>query len=130
VLTRPQSPSSLPRPASVSRRTHPEPAIRDIRFTRRIARQCSPNGLRVPDWVVCDAIANGSRSPAGLRGARGGKVIRFERTYPAGGPGDALPGAFRGRVEVLCEVTRRCCFALRLLAPAKGGKKTGLIWVF
>jgi hypothetical protein len=114
----------------VSRQTHPEPAIRDIRFTRRIARQCSPKGLRVPDWVVCDTIANGSRRAAGRRGARGGQVIRFERTYPAGVPADALPGAFRGTVAVLCELTRGCCFALRLLAPAKGGKKTGLIWVF
>ncbi|HEY5079478.1 MAG TPA: hypothetical protein VII43_06505 [Opitutaceae bacterium] len=107
-----------------------EPAIRDIRFTRRIARQCSRWSVKVPEWVVCDTIANGSRTNTCKRGALGGSVVRFERTYPLEMRGLASPGPFRGRVVVLGELVRRVCFALRLLSPTKGGKKTGMIWDF
>jgi hypothetical protein len=116
-----------PLPAAVPRRTRHEPAIRDIRFSRRIARQCSRGGARVPEWVVCDAIANGSRTDTGRTGALGGPVIRFERSYPLGMRGT---GPFRGRVVVLGELVRRACHALRLLSPARGGRKTGMIWDF
>ena len=84
----------------------------------------------MPDWAVCDTIANGSRMPERRRGIRGGTIERFRRTYPLDGRGESRPGSFRGEVEVLCELTPRGCFALRLLSPAKGGKKTGMIWDF
>jgi hypothetical protein len=48
-------------------------------------------------------------------------VIRFERTY-AGGRRDA-----RATVRVLGELTRKGCFALQLLFPARVRKK---IWDF
>lgn len=106
------------------------PEIRVIRFTRRIARQCSIGGMRVPDWVVCDAIANGTRRLTRRRGCFGCPVFRFERSYPLELRQKAGPGAFRGTVAVLGEVTRRGCFALRLVAPVKGGKKSGMVWDF
>jgi hypothetical protein len=90
-----------------------------IRFTRRIARQCSPGGSGIPDWVVCDAIANGSRRRTGRRGTRGGTVIRFERTFPGG------PESAGITVRVLGELTREGCFALQLLFPAGTRRK---IW--
>jgi hypothetical protein len=114
----------------VTCRPHPEPAIRDIRFTRRIARQCSRWGVRVPEWVVCDTIANGSRKRMRRRGAFGGPVFRFERSYPLEIHGKASPGSFKGKVSVLGELTRRGCFALRILSPAKGGEKSGMVWDF
>jgi hypothetical protein len=90
-----------------------------ILFTRRIARQCS-SGLRgVPDWAVCDTIANGSRRRTGRRGTRGGTVIRFERTFPGG------PKTAGTTVRVLGELTREGCFALQLVFPAKSRRK---IW--
>jgi hypothetical protein len=90
-----------------------------IRFTRRIARECSRAGSRVSDWVVCDTIANGERLQVGRRGTRGGTIIRFERTYPGGraGPGTA--------VIVLGELTRDGCHALQLLSPKRARRK---IW--
>lgn len=90
-----------------------------IRFTRRIARQSSRAGLSVPDWVVCDTVANGTRLRVGRRGTRGGTIIRFERTYPGGraGPGTA--------VVVLGELTRDGCHALQLLSPKRARRK---IW--
>ena len=90
-----------------------------IRFTRRIVRQCSRAGWRIPDWVVCDAIANGSRRRLGRRGTRGGTLIRFERSYP-GGRADS-----RATVVVLGELTRESCHALQLLSPKRARRK---IW--
>jgi hypothetical protein len=90
-----------------------------IRFTRRIARQCSRAGSRVPDWVVCDTIANGSRLRVGRRGTRGGTVIRFERTYRGGRVGVGTA------VVVLGELTRDGCHALQLLSPRRTRRK---IW--
>ena len=107
------------RPAAVPSRPRHEPAICDIRFTRRIARQCSRSGVEVPEWAVCDAIANGARTDTGRRGSLGGPVVRFERTYPLNLRGLAPAGAFRGRVVVLGELFRRGCFALQLLSPAR-----------
>jgi hypothetical protein len=88
-----------------------------IRFTRRIARQCSHAGRGIPDWVVCDAIANGARRRIGRRGTRGGTLIRFERTYPGG---RAASGA---TVAVLGELTRDGCHALQLLSPKRARRK-------
>jgi hypothetical protein len=90
-----------------------------IRFTRRIARQCCPSRSGIPDWAVCDAIANGSRLRVGRRGTRGGTVFRFERTYPGarGGAGSTL--------HVLAELTPKGCFALQLLFPSRIRRK---IW--
>jgi hypothetical protein len=68
---------------------------------------------------VCDAIANGMRRRVKRRGTRGGVVIRFERTI-----GDAArDGLFT--VRVLGELTRKGCFALQLVLPARIPKK---IW--
>jgi hypothetical protein len=90
-----------------------------IRFTRRIAAQCSRRGSRIPDWVVCDAIANGARRRVRRQGTRGGIVIRFERTIP-----DASgEGVFT--LRVLGELTRKGCFALQAILPARMPKK---IW--
>jgi hypothetical protein len=101
-----------------------QPPVFDIRFSRRIARQCRLPSSRVPDWAVCDAIVNGSRAEAPGRGPCGGRLFRFERTYPA------RNGAFQGQVVVLGELTRLACHALRLLRPARGGKKSGMVWDF
>jgi hypothetical protein len=90
-----------------------------IRFTRRIAGQCSPRRTGVPDWAVCDTIANGSRHPAGSRGARGGRLFRFERTFPGG------PGSAGITLHVLGELTRNGCFALQLLSAPRTRRK---IW--
>ena len=90
-----------------------------IRFTRRIARQCSRAGSCIPDWVVCDAIANGSRRRLGRRGTRGGTLIRFERTHPGGWSGSCAT------VVVLGELTRDGCHALQLLSPRRARRK---IW--
>jgi len=90
-----------------------------IRFTRRIARQCSSAGSHIPDWVVCDTIANGSRHRYGHRGARGGTLIRFERTYPGGRTGSGTT------VAVMGELTREGCHALQLLSPRRARRK---IW--
>jgi hypothetical protein len=103
----------------------PGHAVEVIRFTRRIARQCARAGSRVPDWMVCDTIANGARRALRGLGSRGGTVLLFTRTYRAGtrkGTGS--------RVSVLGELTPRGCFALQLISPAKGGKKTGNVWDF
>jgi hypothetical protein len=97
-------------------------AISVIRFTRRIALQCHPHGPCFPDWVVCDTIANGSRQTLGRTGKRGGKVVRFEKTFaPAalGGTADQ-PGV---TVRVLGEMTPDGCFALQVLAPGKTRRK-------
>jgi hypothetical protein len=88
-----------------------------IRFTRRIARQCSPARSSVPDRIVCDTITNGARQLVGKRGTRGGALILFERTYPGGPRGAAAT------VRVLGELTRRGCFALQLLSAARVRKK-------
>jgi hypothetical protein len=90
-----------------------------IRFTRRISAQCSPKGARVPDWVVCDTIANGARRRVGRRGPRGGALFRFAKTFGDGANG----GVFT--VRVLGELTRKGCFALQLLSPSRIPKK---IW--
>jgi len=101
-----------------------QPPVLDIRFSRRIARQCRQPGSRVPDWAVCDAIVNGARTEAPGRGPRGGSLFLFERTYPA------RAGGFQGQVAVLGELTLLACHALRLLRPARGGKKSGMVWDF
>jgi hypothetical protein len=119
-----------PRPAAVTRRPHPEPAIRDIRFTPRITRQCAAYGGRVPEWVVCDTIANGMRTIVEPVGAHGGKIVLFERNYTADMPVIASPNGFRGKVVVLGELTWQCCFALLLLKPLKRPKKTRRNWDF
>jgi len=119
-----------PQPVDVSLPSHPKTEIRVIRFTRRIARQCTLGLARVPEWAVCDTIVNGSRRLTRRRGDFGGPVIRFQRSYPLEMHGKAPAGAFRGTVTVLGELTRRGCFALRLLAPARGGKKSGMVWDF
>jgi hypothetical protein len=87
------------------------PAIRTIRFTRRLAAQCRSRTVGLPEWVVCDTIANGTREAVGRRGAEGGWLFRFEKTYPA------------ARVRVLGEMTPQGCFAVALLSPAKGRGK-------
>jgi|GEM_PF-1148801 len=107
------------------RRDHPGPAIRLIRFTRHLARQCAAGDARLAEWAVCDAIANGSRRPTGRRGAGGGPIIRFERTFAQA----AVPRAHARRrgptVAVLGELVRHGCVALRLLGPAPGAAR---IW--
>jgi hypothetical protein len=90
-----------------------------IRFTRRIASQCSRDGRGLPDWIVCDTIANGSRRRVARRGTRGGTIVRFERIFAAAA-GDA-----EITVRVLGELTRKGCFALQLLLPTRIPKK---IW--
>jgi hypothetical protein len=72
----------------------------------------------MPDWVVCDTIANGSRHAVAGRGTRGAALLRFEKIFPGGG----LQGA---TVRVLGEVTPGCCTALKLLSPAA---VRGKIW--
>jgi hypothetical protein len=103
----------------VNRRNNRNAAVRVIRFTERIAVQCAIGGGRGPDRVVCDAIANGTRHLTGRRGRLGGAIVLFEKAFP--GTGRDTPGA---RIAVLCEVTRRCCFALRL----KSGGRPEKIW--
>jgi hypothetical protein len=77
---------------------------------------------RLLEWVVCDTIANGSRRSMGRRGAGGGAVVRFERTFPLVFRGEIPPGARKATVAVLAELARDGCVALRLLAPAGGAK--------
>lgn len=109
----------------MSRPPEGQPPILLVRFSRRIERQRRIPGVLVPEWAVCDAIVNGRRCGEPRRGAHGGRVYRFERTYAAG-----AAGGFRGRVAVLGELTARGCLALRLALPASGGKKTGMVWDF
>jgi hypothetical protein len=90
-----------------------------IRFTRRIARQCSRKGSRIPDWVVCDTIANGARRRRVRRETRGGTVVWFEKAFPG------HSGKAPVTVRVLGELTRGGCFALQLLLPARIPRK---IW--
>jgi hypothetical protein len=99
------------------RRIPAKPAIRDIRFTRRIARQCARGDPVVPDWAVCDAIANGTMQPTGWRGSRGGAIVRFERTLRLPGPGGPAPGPRPTTVAVAAELVPSGCIALHLLAP-------------
>jgi hypothetical protein len=82
------------------------PPVRTIRFSRRVEDACAPAGP-LPEWAVCDAIANGDRKQLQGRGPSGGKLLRFRRAYPGartGGP--AL-------VVVLGEVDGGCCLALQ-----------------
>lgn len=88
-----------------------------IRFTRRITRQCLRPESRVPDWAICDAIANGDHRRLGRRGTRGGALIQFERTFPG------ARGSAGATVRVLGELTRKGCFALHLLPPFAVRKK-------
>jgi len=119
-LTPPPGVPWLPtRPKTVTRRSNSKKAVSVIRFTERIARQCAGGLGRGPDRVVCDAIANGARLPTGRRGRLGGAIVLFEKAFP--GTGRDAPGA---RIAVLCEVTRRCCFALGL----KPGVRPKKIW--
>jgi hypothetical protein len=81
-----------------------------IQFSRRLARQCRARGRHVPDWVVCDAIVNGSRRRMPGKGAR----YLFERAYTA-----------RSRllvVRVLGTVKGPTCLATGLAAPVPGDK--------
>jgi hypothetical protein len=90
--------------------------IRVIRFTRRIARQCHPNRPGFLDWMVCDAIANGSRQATGRPGAHGGLVMRFEKAFP-------FPGGAAVTLRVLGELTPGGCLALHVLDAARTHKK-------
>jgi hypothetical protein len=76
-----------------------------------MAAQCRSPAAGPPEWVVCDTIANGSREPVGRRGAEGGWLVRFEKTYLA------------ARVRVLGEMTPQGCFAVALLSPVPSGGK-------
>jgi hypothetical protein len=119
-LTRLKTPAFFaPHPEAVNQPLFDRIEIGVIRFTRRIASQCSRDGRRIPDWVVCDTIANGSRRRGARRGTRGGPIVRFERTFAAGAGDAAIT------VRVLGELTRKGCFALQLLLPARIPKK---IW--
>ncbi len=111
--------ASPPKQGSVSPPPSNATDIAVVRFTRRIARQCSPGRSGIPDWAVCDTLANGKRLRVARRGTRGGTVFRFERTYPGGrgGAGTTLC--------VLGELTRQGCFALQLLSPRRIPRK---IW--
>lgn len=104
-------------------------AISVIRFSRRIAGQCSANGSALPDWVVCDTIANGTRFPLGRRGPCGGMLVRFERTY-APGSANGPRRAAAPTVRVLCEVAGASCVALQLLSDVRSGKKLGIFGIF
>jgi hypothetical protein len=103
------------------------PEIRVIHFTRRLERQCRLARPRVTELSVCDAIANGTRQAGGGRGTRGGILVRF-KGLPA--PESSPTGRLRSGLMVLAEVTPLGCFALQLLAPARGGEKSGMIWDF
>src|SRR5580704_16168862 len=88
-------------------------AVRVIRFSPLIALQCSQRGCRIPDWVVCDTIANGARRYVGRKGKQGGRIVRFEKTYlrarkSAGG----FPTSVR--VRVLAELTPKAWLALAI----------------
>ncbi|HXQ79955.1 MAG TPA: hypothetical protein VN775_01495 [Opitutaceae bacterium] len=100
-------------------------AIRVIRFTSQVARQCALVDGRMADWAVCETIANGSRRPLGRRGARGATIIRFEKTFSNPSAGTAPPGSRQVTVAVLGELLGRGCTALRLISPAAG---RGKIW--
>jgi len=100
-----------------------KPAIRFIRFTRRIARQCSAKDARVRDWAVCDTIANGSRQPLGRRGIHGGAIVRFERTYLLASRGKIRPVFRKATVAVVAERIAHGCIALHLLSSATGRGK-------
>jgi hypothetical protein len=100
--------------------------IRFIRFSRRIARECSAGNPRLPELAVCDTIANGSRRSTGRRGARGGAIVRFERDYspaPRANKGPRRPRT--ATVAVLAELVPHGCVALRLISPAPG---RGINW--
>ena len=114
--------ASAPYPQAVTRPIPEEAAIRVIRFTGRIERQCPRRDGRLADWVVCDTIANGSRRPSGRRGEAGGAIVRFERTFS---PGKTVPGRRAVTVAVLGELVRHSCTALQLLSPAARRSK---IW--
>ena len=101
-------------------------AVTVIRFSARIARQCSALGSGLPDWIVCDTIANGAKLATGRRGPGGGAVYRFERGY-----------GLRSRrresgitVRVLAEVAGRGCLALRLLPGPELRKNLGILGIF
>ncbi|MFY9923805.1 MAG: hypothetical protein WCA95_02340 [Opitutaceae bacterium] len=101
----------------MSRSASPIAPIAVVLFTRKLALQCSRPSLRLPDRIVCDTIANGSRRIVSRCGRRGGAVILFSHR-PA-----ELGGA--RTVRVLGEVTRQGCFALRLLRPLPSAEKYG-----
>jgi len=98
------------------------PAIRVIRFSRRVADRCRAPGAVLPDWVVCDAIANGAREAIGRRGAQGGILVRFEKSFSAAVAAGVLVAPAL-KVRVLAEITPRECLALQILAPAVGRQK-------
>jgi hypothetical protein len=104
-------------PEAVTRRSSTRIAIRVIRFTAPFAGQCSAARIHLPDWVVCDTIANGSRRTTGLRGIHGGPILRFEKRFPGN-----RQGSGKSTVALLGEVTRMGCYTLRLLRPARPGK--------
>lgn len=89
-----------------------------VRFSRRLAAQCSGPGGRALERRICDAIANGSMHPAGQRGRSGGPLVRFERTGPAAGP-------LRGNLGVLAEGLPEGWFALHLLRRSAARNKIG-----
>jgi len=98
----------------MSTRPRALPAHLTIRFSRSVADRCRRPGAELPDWLVCDAIANGRRERRG-RGA----WIRCERAYPAA-EGQNLPEI---RVCVWVEPGRREWVARRILAPRPADQK-------
>jgi hypothetical protein len=95
--------------------------IRFIRFTRRIARECSAGNRRLAELAVCDTIANGTRLSTGRRGTRGGAIIRFERDFSPAPRAKRCPlRARKATVAVLAELVPHGCVALRLISTAPG----------
>jgi hypothetical protein len=101
----------------VNCRISKEPAIRDIRFTARIASQCAHGQPGLPDRIVCDTIANGSRNPTGRRGIHGGPIVLFKKAFP----GDP-PRARNVSVSVLGEITPQGCYAIGMPAGSRPRK--------
>jgi hypothetical protein len=95
--------------------TKPRTPITVIRFTRRMALQCAGPGPGIPDWVICEAVARGTRRARPGRPGREGRLFRFEARFATGGPGVA--------VLVLGRVLGRECVALELLAPRPPAEK-------
>ncbi len=58
----------------------------------------------------------------GRRGATGGAVVRFERTFALAANGEVPTGAGKATVAVVGELDRDGCIALRLIVPADRAK--------
>jgi hypothetical protein len=99
-------------------------AVRVIRFSPLVALQCGQKGRRIPDWAVCDTIANGARHATGRRGEQGGRIVRFEKTYIRTRKSAGRSPSFV-RVCVLAELTPKACLALAIQSPPQLAPK---IW--